>query len=176
MSGETDSVPEPAAEADRIDVLASTIEGLMSAITTLTATFETNSALTAENTEYLQRKIAALDRADRRRKRSIRWAFATIAADLMVTSVGAFIWYTQAETNRKVQASLKATYVTQQQQAQTRTRVLCPLYTVLLAASDDPARIATLTPARKAQFEANVQVIRDGYTTLGCKPDLPATH
>jgi hypothetical protein len=169
------SETDDARESDRIDELAATIAGLVTAIATLTATFEANSALTAENTEYLQKKIAALDKADRRRRFSIRLMFGTIAADLMVTGVGLFILHTQAVTNGRIQESLRQNYTTSQQQAITRTRVLCPLYQVLLASAQDPVRVAALTTQEKKTFEANVRVIRDGYVTLGCQPPLPET-
>lgn len=148
-------------EPERVDRLVARIDALNNAV-----------LIHNRNTEI---KIAALNRADKRRKRSIRWAFATIAADLLVTSIGLFIWHAQADTNRKIQESLKATYVTQQQQAQTRSKVLCPLYAVLLSAALDPSRTAALSPQQKATLDANVRVIRDGYATLGCPTGPSAT-
>ena len=75
-------------------------------------------------------------------------------------------------------------YVTASEQARTRVRVLCPLYTLLLASTANPDPRSQSTPAARAQFKAAVKTIQDGYITLGCQPPLavvtpaadPSTH
>lgn len=143
---------------------------LIAAVAELNASVAALGTLVEENSDYLERKIAALNRADARRKRSIRLAFITIAADLLVTSIGLAIWHQQSDTNQRIQQSLHANYITQQQQADTRVRVLCPLYTVLLAAAKNPQPGAVGTPEQKARFDASVKVIQDGFAALGCDP------
>lgn len=63
-------------------------------------------------------------------------------------------------------------YITASEQARTRVRVLCPLYSLLLA-SVDPAKRDALPPAQQTVYDHTVQVIQDGYRTLGCQPALP---
>lgn len=53
---------------------------------------------------------------------------------------------------------------TQDQATSVRQRVLCPLYTVLLAAAEAPPPPGPVNPRRA---EA-VDVIKQGYATLGC--------
>lgn len=170
--GETVQAPRQP-DADRVEELAATIDGLVGAIAGLSTTLETNNAIVENNTAHLKTKIEALAKADARRKRAIRLAFATIAFDLVLTVVVTFLLNSQADANRKIRESLRQNYTTTQQQTVTRVRVLCPLYTVLLAAASDPSRAETLSAAQRAAFDRNVQVIRDGYTTLGCQPPLP---
>ncbi len=104
------------------------------------------------------------------------FTFATAAAlflDVILTVVLATVLNGQASTNRQIKESLRQNYATSQQQAQTREKVLCPLYTVLLTSAADPARRAGLSTAGQKQFDASVQTIKDGYATLGCQPPLP---
>ncbi len=104
------------------------------------------------------------------------FSFATAAAlflDVILTVVLATVLNGQASTNRQIKESLRQNYATSQQQAQTRVKVLCPLYTVLLTSAADPARRAGLSVAGQKQFDASVQTIKDGYATLGCQPPLP---
>jgi Mn2+/Fe2+ NRAMP family transporter len=163
----------PVSEPDRVEELATTIDGLVVTINALTTALEANNNFVKENTAYLKTKIEALGRADARRKKAIRLLFVAIGFDLALTAVVGFLLHGQAVTNDRIRESLRQNYATTQQQAITRVRVLCPLYSVLLAAAADPARAQTLTAAQKATYEKNVQVIRDGYTTLGCQPELP---
>jgi hypothetical protein len=145
-----------------------TVQELVAVVTRLDTSVRTHN-------ESTKLKLIALERADRRRRFSIRMAFATIVADLVVTSVGLAVLHNQGLANHRIQESLRQNYTTSQQQAITRTRVLCPLYQVLLASAQDPVRVAALTTQEKKTFEANVRVIRDGYVTLGCQPPLPET-
>ena len=173
MTGLDDSaggtVPtEPAA----LHELSQTVGQLREVVSTLTTVVESNNASTAENTAYLKLKIAALGRSDSRKGKNIRVLALTLALDLAVTSLGLFVWHNQAETNRKIQQSLRSTYITQQDQQATRIRVLCPLYTLLLASVDPKAR-AVMPPAQQVMYDHTVRVIRDGYGTLGCEPTLP---
>jgi hypothetical protein len=62
--------------------------------------------------------------------------------------------------------------VTSRQQDETRSKVLCPLYQVLLTASTHPTSTTPGSPAQQAQFEKAVATIKTGYTTLGCTPAL----
>lgn len=112
----------------------------------------------------------AAERADRR---LASWKFAGIVlADVALSVVGLGLYFNQLSINHRLETSLKQNYTTSQQQAVTRTRVLCPLYEVLLAAAANPAPQATATPEQKARLEKAVKTIRDGYTTLGCTPPL----
>lgn len=165
-------LPEEGSEAVALRELSGAVDQLRDVVGVLTEVVERANESAQENTEYLKLKIAALTKADDRRKRSVRWAFATIAADLLVTSIGLVIWHSQAETNRRIQESLRSTYITQQEQQATRVRVLCPLYSLMLASVDPKAR-AAMPPAQQKVYDHTVQVIRDGYGTLGCQPQLP---
>lgn len=103
----------------------------------------------------LTTSIGLLIQRDRVTRRLVYVAVVAVVAVLAVLGITIKVWTT--------------TYVTQQQQSQTRTRVLCPLYSLLLA-SFDPAQAQALTPAQRSAY----QVIHDGYTTLGCV-GVPAT-
>ena len=103
-----------------------------------------------------------------RRQRSNRISIAITM--LLLFGMGAVL-IGQIDTNDRVRKSLAQDYVTAQQQAQTRVKVLCPLYTLLLAVASDPVRLAALPASQRARADVAIQVIRGGYTALGCKPD-----
>lgn len=105
-----------------------------------------------------------------KRRRSQRRTRIAIGFDVLLTVVVATILNSQADTNRRIQESLRQNYITQAQQAQTRVRVLCPLYEVLLGVASDPARSTGMTEAQQARSAAAVKVIEEGYATLGCPP------
>jgi hypothetical protein len=133
---------------DRIEALTATAASLQASVDTLAQRLRTT------------------------RRRTVITAIGLLL-DVALTIALATVLSGQADTNRRVRESLAQNYITAQQQAATRIKVLCPLYTVLLASSADPARLAAMTPAQRAQLAASVKVIRDGYTTLGCLPPLP---
>lgn len=103
-------------------------------------------------------------------KRTVRRTWRVLAFDVVLSLVGLGLWYSQVQTNHRLQESLHQNYVTAQQQAETRVRVLCPLYTVLLAAATDPTPRTPGTPEQQARVARAVQTIQDGYKTLGCPP------
>lgn len=134
----------------------------------------------SDNAGSLVREVAALraqlavTEGRRRRGAYALWLMsAGFALDIALTITMAFVVAGLVHTNRAVQRSLAQNYVTTQQQADTRVRVLCPLYTLLLA-SVDPAKRGTLPAAQRLVYDHTVQVIKDGYNTLGCTPALPA--
>lgn len=127
-----------------------------------------------------ERNAKALRVEKSKRRKSQWWLLTAIAVDVAITIALATILSGQASTNAhlkaataQIQESLQQNYSTAQQQAETRTRVLCPLYTVLLAATLNPSPRVADTPAQRAQFETAVGTIRAGYATLGCTPALP---
>lgn len=129
------------------------------------------TGLLEENTAYLKRKVRLLERADRRRKLAIKVAFATIAADLVATAIGLVVLHLQAETNHKIRESLRVDYITQQQQAETRVKVLCPLYSFVLSLARPEVR-ASLPPDRQKIYDGEIKIFHDGYITLKCTPPL----
>ncbi len=106
-------------------------------------------------------------------RRSGRRTWRVLFFDVALSLVGLALWYSQVQTNHRLETSLHQNYATSQQQQETRTRVLCPLYTVLLAATLNPTPRVADTPAQRLQFEMAVGTIRAGYATLGCTPALP---
>lgn len=121
----------------------------------------------------LASKASRKDMATKASKTSVRRGWLVVVVDVALSLVSLGLWYSQVETNHRLETSLHQNYATAQQQAETRTRVLCPLYTVLLAATLNPTPRVADTPAQRAQFETAVGTIRAGYTTLGCTPALP---
>lgn len=115
----------------------------------ITGTTQLQNAIVA-----LTESVGLLLRRDRVTRRLAVVAVAAVVSVLAVVGITAKVWTT--------------TYVTQKEQTQTRTRVLCPLYT-LMVSSVDPAKKAALTPA---QVRA-LQVIQDGYDALECKSLTP---
>lgn len=121
----------------------------------------------------LQTSVVELTRGLRSTRRRTLFIAVSVLLDLALTVTLATVLSGQADTNRRVRQSLAQNYVTAQQQAQTRVKVLCPLYTLLLASVNDPARATVMTAAQRAQVAVAVQVVRNGYTALGCLPPLP---
>lgn len=109
-------------------------------------------------------------------RRNRQLAFATAAGlvlDVILTIVLTVVLNGQADTNRNLQESLRENYVTSQEQAQTRIKVLCPLYEVMLASTTDPTKRSSLTPAQQKQYDASVKIIKDGFVTLNCPTSTP---
>jgi hypothetical protein len=121
----------------------------------------------------LRQQLAVTEERRRRGALALWLVSAGFALDIALTITMAFVVAGLVHTNRAVQQSLAQNYVTTQQQAQTRVRVLCPLYTLLLA-SVDPAKRTALPPTQRLVYDHTVQVIKDGYLTLGCTPALPS--
>jgi len=112
----------------------------------------------------LQSSVDTLAKRLRANRRGVALAIAVVIV------LGAVV-IDQVVINRRVRESLAQNYVTAQQQVATRTKVLCPLYTALLAATAT-APADPMTPAQKAQHDAAVKIVRDGYIALGCLPPL----
>lgn len=131
------------------------------------------------NFEALSREAAGLVTAvgdlTKALKKYRRFAVATavgLVLDVVLTIIMATVLSGQADTNRQIKESLRENYITQQQQAETRVRVLCPLYALLLT-SVDPAKRAALPVDQQKVYDTTVGVIQKGYGTLGCQPPLP---
>ncbi len=124
----------------------------------------------AEATTKSKQEIAAERRA---RRRSIWLTTGVVVIDIALSVASLILYIGQRQTNQKLAESLRENYTTSQQQAQTRVRVLCPLYTLLLASVDTSKRNA-LPPTQQAVYDHTVKVIRDGYNALGCTPALSA--
>lgn len=111
-------------------------------------------------------------RGDLASKKSLRrtWGFVLFDVALSLAGLGLVGW--QFHTNSQINNSLHQNYVTAQQQAITRVRVLCPLYEILLGAASNPAPQNSATPEQKARLGQALATIKDGYKTLGCQPPL----
>lgn len=120
--------------------------------------------------------VTALDNSQKRDK---RWRKLTAAVsvglllDLAITIVLTTVVNDQADTNRKLKQALAQNYTTSQQQLQTRTDFLCPLYQLLIAATDDPSRQTDLTPAQRDITDKVSQSLHKQYNKLKC-PDPTA--
>lgn len=129
----------------------------------------------AEDSVEAAKKKAAQDvAAERRDRRYAGYKFALVVVlDIVLSLVSLGLWYSQEQTNNRLQTSLRENYTTAQQQDRTRVRVLCPLYTLLLDAAQSPTPRTPDTPAQQEQVAKAVKTIQDGYATLGCTPKLP---
>lgn len=166
MSEETAPAP---VHAEGGDDLAEVGAGLRESVEALTLALQAAEAKAAADIAAAEQKAAAdVDRERRNRKRGAWYFFGALAADLVLSAVSIGLYV-------GVQDSLHQNYVTAQQQAETRSKVLCPLYQVLLTASTHPTSNTPGTPEQQAQFEKAVLTIKDGYTRLGCTPKLPAS-
>lgn len=110
------------------------------------------------------------DLATKAEKRTVRRTWRVLVVDVALSLVGLALWYSQVQTNHRLEQSLHQNYTTAQQQQVTRVRVLCPLYTLLLAAASNPNPEVAALPAQQARLAAALATIRDGYQTLGCPP------
>lgn len=131
-------------------------------------------AVTDETAAALIAEVGNLAGAVRRTRAVNRVLGAVLVLVLALAVTDAFLLRAQAVANQRIERSLAQNYVTAQQQVQTRTQVLCPLYGALVAIASDPTRTAGLTPAQKLRANNAIQVLRNGYTTLGCQPSLTA--
>jgi hypothetical protein len=141
-----DKQPEVTGDEDRIGKLATEAGELLESVVYL------NKALSRN------RKLAAATAVG-------------LVLDVVLTIVLATVLSGQANTNKQIKESLRENYVTSQQQAQTRVKVLCPLYEVLLASASvqPPAPNSTV---EKARADA-IKTIKQGYVALECQPKLP---
>ena len=165
MTPETPGAPEP--DAATVATLVTEAAELRETIVGLRTDMQASE----------RRSAVALKAEKSKRRRSQRWLLAAVAVDVAFTITLATVLSGQAHTNAQlkaataqIQESLRRSYATTQQQAQIRTQVLCPLYGVLVAFTDDPARTVGLTPAQKLRSDNAVAVVEKGYETLGCQP------
>lgn len=114
------------------------------------------------------------DLAKKAEKQSVRRTWRVLAFDVVLSLVGLGLWYSQVQTNDRLEESLRQNYTTAQQQQVTRVRVLCPLYEVLLTAAANPNPQVATTVEQKARLAAALATIQSGYRTLGCTPALPS--
>lgn len=164
MSEETASASTPAEDGGALVEVGT---GLRESVEALTLALRAAESKAAVDIAAAEEKAAAdVERERQNRKRGARYFFVALAADLVLSAVSIGLYV-------GVQDSLHQSYVTTQQQQATRVRVLCPLYSLLLASVSDPTPRAPGTPAQQAQFEKAVATIKTGYATLGCTPALP---
>lgn len=128
-------------------------------------------ALTAE-AEVLAEAVDDLRAALRRSRRFGIATMVGLVLDVTLTIILATVLNGQSNTNHRIQDSLRQNYITQQQQSDTRVRILCPLYSVLLSSASTPPN-PPLSPAAQKIRNASVKTIKDGYITLGCQSALP---
>lgn len=127
-----------------------------------------------EDIDAAKKKAAADVAAERRDRRYANYKFALVVVlDIVLSLVSISLYYSQVQTNNRLQTSLRQNYLTSQQQAEIRTKVLCPLYTVLLTAASSPNPEVTQTPVEKARIATALATIQAGYVTLRCTPALP---
>lgn len=171
MDDETATVEEPGPDYAALIATGERVSAQMEALREDLRAAKEEAAKKVEAAEA--RAAANLKTENAARRRSQRRTWVTVLLDVALSLVSLVLWHAQADTNHRLQESLRQNYMTQAQQAETRVRVLCPLYTLLLASTADPTKRAALPAAQRVQYDASVKVIKDGYTALGCRPALP---
>jgi len=113
-------------------------------------------------------------RGDLASKRSLRRTWRIVAFDVVLSLVGLALWYSQVQTNHRLEESLHQNYVTAQQQAETRVRVLCPTETALLVllSLPRPATAPALSAPQQKALTSAIQTFTSSYKSLKC-PALP---
>lgn len=127
----------------------------------------------AETGRNLEKSVDKLTRGLRSNRRRTIILAVSLVLDLAITITLATVLSGQADTNRRIRESLAQNYITETEQQATRLKVLCPVWTFLLALPASPKPAAPTTPAQQAQLAAGALAFRDGYITLGCLPKLP---
>jgi hypothetical protein len=104
------------------------------------------------------KRQAALDvAAERRDRRHAAWKFALVVlVDVVLSGVSLGLYVDQRATESKLH--------------ETQVAVLCPLYRLFAQAIQAP-RVGETDQQRAVRLAA-AKPIRDGYTTLGCRPPL----
>lgn len=115
------------------------------------------------------RELVSLRRRARANRRMI-WALSvSLGLDLVLSAVLVVVSLHSASNTDRLNA---LTHRLDVSQTTTRTKTLCPLYTLLLSTDTLAAREAA--PDKTAYAHA-VMVIRDGYSALGCSQFTPGT-
>ncbi|ACU71735.1 hypothetical protein Caci_2826 [Catenulispora acidiphila DSM 44928] len=170
-------VPEQDATAtltQAAEQVAGSADAVMQQLKALRTELHDATVKANEDIDAAKAKAAADVAAERRDRRYANAKFGIVVLlDIVLSLVSLGLWYSQDQTNQRLQTSLRQSYVTAQQQQETRIKVLCPLYQVLLTATTHPTSSTPGTPGQLEQFEKAVATIRAGYTTLGCTPALP---
>jgi hypothetical protein len=157
--------------ADAAGRMSHSTESLVGQIAGLREDFRAAREQAAADIEAAKQQAAADVAAERRDRRRAGWKFALVViADLVLSLVIGGLYLSERNTNHKLEDSLRQNYTTAAQQQVTRVRVLCPLYTLLLAAASNPSPEVAALPAQQARLAAALATIRDGYQTLGCPP------
>lgn len=112
-------------------------------------------------------KSNRLDQTTKRLRRVIWWTVISVFLDITLSVVLAFALFSQSATTDQLRNAQNQIQAQQAQTAKTRHKVLCPLYQVLLAASD-PAVAAKIPPDRRDMFDRAFVVIKQGYDSLDC--------
>lgn len=134
------------------------------------ATESLTKALTEKMTGLTTQTADVLRRLDKQTRRSTRWII-VLCVTLLLT-LGGLAW--TASTVHRVDSSQHKIAAIEKRLSK-RSQVLCPLYTLIIQ-SDTPDAKAfakkTESPEQFAQRDHAFQVIRQGYTDLGCLPKL----
>lgn len=114
----------------------------------------------ADQAAQLDKSVKALERATRdltrrtgRNLRAIRWAFAGLAFDLVLTVVGTLVFLLVIDQGRA--------------QSEDRDQ-LCALYGLILDA-DTPQRRAAMEGEELDRYEQAIEVITEGVRILDCE-------
>lgn len=101
-----------------------------------------------------------------RMKRVIYWTVSGLLLDLILTVVVSVLFSNQRETSDQI---AHANSRIEEVQQRTSDEVLCPLYTVLLAFEPRSTTSPTLTEEERQSRLQAYEVVRRGYTVLGCR-------
>jgi len=109
-------------------------------------------------------------RGDLASKRSLRRTWRIVAFDIVLSLVGLALWYSQVQTNHRLEQSLHQNYATSQEQAETRVRVLCPTETALLVllSLPRPATAPALSVPQQKALTSAIQTFTSSYKSLKC--------
>jgi hypothetical protein len=119
-------------------------------------------------TEEVHRLNARQDKTDK------IWRF-LVTGLLMVLALVGLLGYVafRTERNAREQADLAIRQAkAAQEQLDLRTRVLCPLYGLILGSYDPNSRDNNPDPNARQKYEDTFRVIREGYSVLECTAPL----
>lgn len=127
-----------------------------------------------ESLRALNENMTRLEGRDKTNRRIITVLAGFVVLKLVTIIVLIVVLVDLNGANHRIRDSLRQSYVTSQQQAQTRIKVLCPLYSVLLASIGSQPPSGNVGSALRKQYDASVKVIRDGYAALDCASSTPS--
>lgn len=131
---------------------------------------ESDDQLTAVGSQLVQ-EVQGLSRKFRWLKHLTIGLTVSFVVDLVVTIVLATVVNNQGNINHRLQQALAQNYTTAQEQKQTRTELLCPLYQLFIGLADNPV------PGQTAQQLANAAkasaALHKQYARLDCPTPAP---